>query len=85
MSKKKIPHLLYLKCAKKCKSTTVIEDTMIGCSGFTDIVTKKPKWVTIKGWAEDNKSGWKFVEEGSGVYQYPAELRVKAKYLKGGK
>jgi len=57
-----------------------------------EIIPKKPKakYKTIKGWAGsitncDGEKGWAFIEQGIGVMAYPAELRIKVKYLKGGK
>ena len=44
---------------------------------------KSNRWVTIKGWAEQNSAGyWVFAEQGYETLQFPAELRVKAKYIK---
>jgi len=44
---------------------------------------KPNRWVTIKGWAGTNDEyGWKFIEQGHGVLKIPAELRIKAKYIK---
>lgn len=45
--------------------------------------TAKPKFKTIKGWGTHGTDGiWHFIQAGEGVYEYPAELRIKTKYLK---
>jgi hypothetical protein len=70
-------------CGIKCPKNT---------NSNCEIITKKPKakYKTIKGWAGsitncDGEKGWAFIEQGIGVMAYPAELRIKVKYLKGGK
>ena len=45
------------------------------------------KYVTIKGWAgiivnEYNQRGYAFIEQAMETLEYPAELRLKVKYIK---
>lgn len=56
-------------------------------NSFCEIIPPKPKYKIVKGWAEvDKVSGeWKFREPQFGTLEYPAELRIKVKHLKGDK
>lgn len=47
---------------------------------------RKPRYITIKGWAGKTEYGaWQFIEQGYGVLDIPAEIRIKVKYLEGKK
>ena len=58
-----------------------------GTNDNCEIITKKPKYKTINGWASisEEYGGWQFIEQGHGVLSIPAELRIKVKYLNGAK
>lgn len=58
-----------------------------------EIVTKKPKYKTIKGWANTNNGiivahnvpSWNKMDRVSGGKTIPCTILIEAKYLKGGK
>lgn len=94
MSKKKMcPYecddgCLCSKFGKKPKSGKVFG---FSCPNNTNskceiISPKVSRYKTIKGWAGKAADGsWCFAEPTYGVLTYPAELRIKTKYLKPAK
>jgi len=68
------------KCKEFKKGKRAIQKRKDVCPNKTN------RWVTIKGWGGKNANGaWQFIEMGHGVDEYPAELRIKTKYIKEGK